>query len=318
MRGINRLKIILLIAVLISVISPIGIVFADSPSIDNVKVFQSYRESGDWLVVCVYNNSETPYYNLSDPADYWSIQLVDNNGMIVTSNNLQQWGMRPGCAYLSQTLASTLEWGNLNYSIRIQAKYNASLSASRTINASDWIGSDMAKLDSWCIFQARTMAVYDGIAYTFDTTKYGTILNSLGGIYFATGIPELPGVRPNIFEFLVSNMSLWQTTVFNNSYAGSLTDWQTSVGPELSIVLTNSGNVFGLSGSSLGAIFIFVVFTALAALAVAMGHFAAGMSIASIMLIAGTIIGFIPLALVIVAGALAFIYWILKNIISST
>lgn len=34
-----------------------GMAYAASPSIDDIKVFQTYEESGDWLIVCLLNIS---------------------------------------------------------------------------------------------------------------------------------------------------------------------------------------------------------------------------------------------------------------------
>lgn len=320
MRSLQYFKWFMPLAILAITILSTYPVFADSPSVDNVKVFQNYRENGDWLVVCTYNNTELPYYNLSDPRDSWQIQLVNPSNVVVTSFALQTWGMRPGCNYLSAFLANSQVWGNTNYSIRIQATYNTSINASRYINASDWVGSDLTKLDSWCIFQARTMTVYDGIVYTYDTTKYETVLNSLGGIYFAKGIYELQNVRPDIFLVLVGNLSSdpWSKT-FNHTYENYLySSWGAAIGPELTAALNMNGTVLGISGNSLGGIIIFLSFIALATLAVAMGHFAAGISLAFVVLLAGAVIGLIPLSIIILAGAMFLFFFVLKIVISGT
>jgi hypothetical protein len=284
--------------------------------VTHARVFSDYKASGDWLVVLAYNCAVSPYYPYYPSEEYWTIQLLNAAGTVVAQNPLLQWGKRPGSIYISPVGATALEWGNPAYSVRIAAKYNSLVNASYTLDATAWYGNTLSMLDSWCLTFANEMDNNDNpiIPYISETVEYGPMLSLGAGVIFDIGISELSVVRPNIFEAKIEEFAEWQDSTFTNTYANTLDDWQTSVGPELHQYFDDAGALIGMDGRYIGGLLVFIGFIALAALAVTTGHLTAGATLASIALFGGVVIGLIPIAVVfvyIVLLAIMFVknYW---------
>lgn len=312
-------KFILPIIILASVLVPSGIAMASSPSVDDVKVYKNYdpKDPEGWLVVFVFNNSEPPYFNYSDPTLYWRYELWANNSL-EASIPMSQWGLRPGSIFISSSTAASLQWAATNYEIRLQSTYNTSLNCSRDINVSDWRGNAITEFDAWVTSQAKRMQVYDGATYITVDQDYGEILNYAGGTIFNVGIPYLSTYRPNLFQFTIQTINVPYNNATNHSYATSLDDWQTAIGPELSTALTDTGGIFGISGRTVGGLLIFIAFATLSSMGVAMGHYVAGTIFASLMIMAGIIIGLIPIVIILVATMLLVLVFIRGWWFSST
>ena len=93
----------------------VSAVSAASPSIDSVKVYQNYAQSGDWLIVCVYNISGVTN---CDPYVYpWNLNFIVNGSIFAQTQNLQ-CGMMPSSIYLGPNSVLSLQWGG-NYTLQI-------------------------------------------------------------------------------------------------------------------------------------------------------------------------------------------------------
>ena len=316
-----RLSLFTAVAIM-SVVIPCATAFAASPEITSAKVFSDYTDTGDWLIVIAYNCSQAPYFPNYPPEDYWTIQLLDDTGKVRYQNNMLQWGKRPGSIYIGPVGASTLTWSNPNYSVRIVANYNSSINASYTLNNTAWIEDLLPRLDSWCLTYAGEMYTYDltqtnhpnppTSEYISSTVQYGPMLSLGAGVIFDLGIPELSTVRPNIFEAKIVEFADWKDSTSNNTYANTLDDWQTSVGPELHTYFDDAGALVGMDGRYVGGLLVFIGFIAIAALAVTTGHLTAGATLASVALFGGVVIGLIPIAIVFVYIVLLTIMFV-KN-----
>jgi len=292
---------------------------ADTPTVSSARVFKDYRETDDWLITLAYNCSVPPYYPYYPSEEYWNIQLLNASGGVIAQNPMMQWGKRPGSIYLSATTASAFEWGNVNYSVRIAAKYNSSIYGSYTLDASAWYGYAPALLDSWCLTFAKEMYDYDvtlspppSSAYVISTVQHGPMLSLDAGTIFDIGIPQLSKVRPNIFSAKIEEFAEWEDSTWTNAYSNTLDDWQTSVGPELHATFDDAGALIGMDGRYIGGLLVFIGFIALAALAVTTGHLTAGATLAIPAICGGAVIGLIPIAIIFVAIVLLAIMFV-KN-----
>jgi hypothetical protein len=286
-----------------SVFIPSGIVLAASPSVDDVKVYTDYYETDDWLIIATYNISGGNFADCTNtscfrpPAYTWYIQLVDSTGTALTTNKLEQEGMRPFGISVSAATASTLSWEG-NYSVKIYGAFNTpNPNASRTLTAIDWRGEVSAgELMEWVRQQAQIMEDYDGIDYITTVTEWNEVLTQTGGSIFDRGIPYLSTYRPDIFQITHYLFPLGYTvSTGDTNYADDLYDnWDTTLGPEVSASLTSIAPYFGFvgvdGGRMVGALLTLLGFLSLAIIE---------KSIAFMVILGGVMIGVFPMATVI-------------------
>lgn len=281
-------------------------------NISDARVFQTYNESGDWIIVMRYECNDPIFAPYSNPAETWTMQLLDATGTVVAQDPLQAWGVRPGSIYLSAAEASALEWGNTNYQVKIVSNSNSATYASFNLTASAWYGTAMSQLKSWCLYTARLMEAEDSATYIINVMEHGDVLNVAGGTLFTAGIPYLDKVIPDLFYVTTEDIGSWNESLGPGTYEQSLDNWQALVGPELTADFNNAGSFVGLSGRYIGGLFVFITFLILAGLAVSTGHFTAGLSLSSVVLIGGVLMGLIPMGALFVAIALLVVLFI-KN-----
>ena len=287
-------------------------------SLDDVRVYSGYLEDDDWVIVCRYTCNDPLYAPYGDPTETWAIQLLDAGGNVVAQDPLQSWGLRPGSIYISAADAAALEWGNVDYDLRIQALYDAATYDSYDLIASTWYGSIGAAgdlLDNWCVYSAKLMGeedAQDETEYIISVIEYGDVLNVEGGNIFMKGIPHLEEVRPYIFYVNIDDIGEWDESTGPGTYETALDDWETAVGTELETAFDDAGAIVGLSGRYIGGMIVFISFLVLSGLAVSTGHFTAGLSLGSVVLICGVLVGLIPMGAMFVAIALLVVLFV-KN-----
>lgn len=311
------IPLVLVAVIALSTLFVSGIACADSPEITSVNVYSSFIVTDDWLVVIAYNCSVVPYYPSYNPANYWSVELLNAAGTVVATNPMKAWGMRPQGLYLGPVATSALEWGNANYSVRIVQNSNTSINASSYITGSNWVGNSMASLDGWCIYQAKTMAIYDGVTdgYTITTSEHGDVLNLLGGPIFDTGIYQLSVIRPDLFYITVSPVGNLSTNTYTGALQSSLADWETAVGPVVAAIFNDAGAIVHLSGRWVGGFFVLCLFMVVAGFSVSLGHFGAGAALGVLVVIGGMLAGLIPVALLLVMIGVGIVLAIKERIL---
>jgi hypothetical protein len=292
------------LTILMSVFIPSGIVLAASPSVDDVKVFQSYENSGDWLIVATYNISGGNFADCTNtscfriPAYTWYIQFIDNSdGSIKTTNQLEQSGMKPFGISVSAATAAGYTWSG-NYSVKIYGAFNTpNPNASRTLVATDWRGEVSAgELDQWVIQQAQIMEDYELVDYVTTVVEWNEVLTQVGGSIFDRGISQLSYYRPDIFQVTHYLFPLGYTpTTGDTTYADDLYDnWDTTLGPEIAPSLTAIAPYFGFTGVDggrmVGALLTLMGFLSLAIIE---------KSVAFLVILGGVMIGVFPMATVI-------------------
>jgi hypothetical protein len=310
----KKLVIMMLVIILASMLIPVGIASAASPSVDDVKVFQGYKETDDWLIVAVYNISGTnTSTSLCDVySNQWSIQLLDSTSTVKAQGIIKQCGMRPASIYLSAATGDTLEWGG-NYSIKIIASWGALPSASRTLVPTDWVGSNLVNLDSWAISRAKTIQTFDALTYVDTVAIYGEVLNVEGGYIFDTGIPYLSSYRPNLFLLTIEEATISYVTVNDSStYASDLYTSPLSdvLGVPVATALDNAGDWFGISDRLMGAVLTLIGFLVIASIG--------SVSIGTMVILGGVMIGVFPMAIIYVLGFILVVVFVRGFFWSST
>ncbi len=276
-------------------------------TVTSAQVYSKYGEDGDGLVFVVdYTNEVTPYYPDGKPENYFQLQLLDGS-TVISSIPLQQWGQRPGSIFLNADQVSALEWGQ-DYTIRIYGTYGSNPSTTYNLTAADWIGEDSSQLDAWCISLARSMEDHDGVEYLTDGPD-GDVLNTAGGAIFAKGIPYLPETRPGIFQYSLSTLEYTETD-WTESYPNSLDTWSSWMGPDITSLANDLGDILHVSGKWALGLVLFMFYLVISGIGIFGGHITEGLVLASPMLLLAMNWMIIPMALV-ASGLMIMVYkWI--------
>jgi hypothetical protein len=280
-------------------------------TIQDIKIFEGFKSTGDWLITVRYLNLYPPYFDTYDIKKLFVFQLLNSANTVVAQTPLTSWGNRPGSVYLSATQASSLEWQPAApYSIRIYGTFTGNPYVHYTIQTEDWLSDDLSQLDSWVISSAKVIESYyssTSLSLTTDIAQRGTVLNTTGGTMFVLGIPGLNTVRPLIFQTYTltgQNTGLSADT----SYITSLKDYSSSWGVDGTVMLNRIGTVFGIDAGVIGSMFFLIPMLALMlwAFMPSSSHAASILSVP--IFLASVYFGTDPLFIVIVGVMMAFIF----------
>ncbi len=276
-------------------------------SVEDAKVITSYIEDGDWLICILYKNLYPPYYaDAEDVSSYFSLQLADGT-TVLAQTKCPEWGYKPGCIYLAADEVTGLQWGYA-YRVRLYGNFTGNPYAEYSLQSSDWLGSDLTRLDSWVRSTASLMETYYNTDLTTYVAEQGICLNSTGGVIFSNNIPELEVIRPDLFSITSTNVQI-EDENFTHTYQESLV-WQQALGPQLSLALNNLGSTVGVGGSTAGAIIGFIIYALVALFAFRPGHAIAAIVIPLpiLLIIFGT--GLAELALMAILLAVAVVLFV--------
>jgi len=118
-------------------------------------VFSGYLEPGDWIITCLYSNEYPPYYAVTTPQEYFSIQLLDG-ATVLAQVKMPAWGKKPGSIYLSEAAVAGLEWGS-DYIVRLYGTTGENPYDDYTLVAGDWMGEDFTWFDGWILYTASSI-----------------------------------------------------------------------------------------------------------------------------------------------------------------
>ncbi len=230
-------------------------------SIESAAVFNNYLATGDMLFVAEIINIYPPYYPFDDSARYFDVQLLDTNGVTyIASTTLKRWGDKPISIYLSADSAVPLTEGS-EYYIRLRGSFTGNPSTSYQLQSDDWRGSNLDYLDKWVILTAHSMEDYYDTTYTVLVVDK-EILNEAGGVLFDGGIQGLSAVRPGLFQVTI-NLPQYELPVWTDAFMGA-EGWEAQVGVDIVNMVTDAGNIFGLSGKETLAFGLLAMYGALA------------------------------------------------------
>jgi hypothetical protein len=271
--------------------------YSDKASLNiiDAKVFKSYKQNGDWLMVLDYVNMKLPHYPNDDVTSYFEIQFRTDTTTVIAANPCRQWGQKPGSIYLSRVQVNPLEWGNVNYRLVIIATYDNSIVYSYILQSVDWLGQDLDRLDSYCLDIAHNIesnAVVGSVDeyLTTDIATRGEVLNDTGSVYFNKGIPGLMQIRPNLFS--TSSLTPEGEEGHGISYRPA---WQEMLGTYVTGVFNDTGNVFGVDGKAIG--FTLLLLSALGVMsAFGTGHTTVALFMTLPVLVTGLFLGLLDAA----------------------
>jgi len=277
-----------------------GIAYADSPSIDDAKVFQSYETEGDWLFVAVYNISGT---NTSTSScgfiNVWWLLLEDGvTGDLLGATPYIQCGMRPASILINASFATSLTWKG-DYDLVIYGNWGTNPEDSYTLQAADWRGQTVnGEFEDWIIYQAGEIedydVVYKGAADYLDTVpQYGECLTPDGADIFNNGIPKLEDYFPDIFAVTTEGIDIeYVENTDDTSYADDLyDDTRDTIGATIYDAADDVGSRWlGIDGRMMLALLTILGFISIAVIE---------KSIAFLIIIGGILVGFFPMGTVL-------------------
>lgn len=297
-----------------------GIAYADSPSIDDAKVFQSYEEDGDWLFVVTYNISGTnTSTSLCGYSYVWWLILKDGvTGDVLGLTPNIQCGMRPASILLNESSASALSlYGD--YDLVIYGNWGAGPEDSYTLQAADWRGEvENGGLDDWVIAQAEIIEDYDAVYlgsadYLDPVPNYDhDVLTVSGALIFNRGIPALEDYRPDIFAVTYEGLDIdYIPNTDDTSYADDLyNNTETMIGSTIYDAAEDVGDRWlGIDGRMTLALLTILGFLAIAVIE---------KSIAFLIILGGILIGVFPMGTVFLIVFLLMVVFIRAWFWSST
>lgn len=239
-------------------------------AIQDVKVFQSFRQADDWLITVRYVNTVAPYYDTYDIKKYFVIQLVDNV-TVVAQNVLPAWGNKVANIYIAAAQTVGMDWAKSTFKVRIYGTFTNNPYVEYTLLPADWAGVDMTQLDSWVLSSASVLSTYYSTTMTTYIADRGEVLNTTGGAIFSSGINGLSTVRPAIFQ-INTQSSTYAPNVTQQTYRIALQDWQTNWGADGTLMLQRLGGIIGMTGDFIASIGFVMLMAALALFAFPAGH----------------------------------------------
>lgn len=242
-----------------------ALVDPDVLTINDVKIFKDYSQSGDQLYVISYKI----VYNDGNPTveseDYFNLDLLDGS-FLIARIKVPNWGYYPTSIYLSPI--SVPEWG-LDYTVTLsgtESKWTTPPTTSYGITSGDWMGSDLDNLDSWVIRNAKSLENYYGVDLTVYTTEGTTRLNTAGGEIYRDAIPGISIIRPDIFSVGVITIDPDSVDPEAMSQQGQ-EDVKNSFGEETMAKFASLGSYVGLSGNAVAGVFWFAILILVAGIA---------------------------------------------------
>jgi hypothetical protein len=223
------------------------------------KVFNSYLEDDDALIVLSYLNTYVPYYPNEIASLHFWLQLRTSNGDTILSQTVcQQWGYMPGSIYLNANQAASLTNG-WPYRIYLAGTSPERPVACYILQPNDWLGDALSLLPPWVISTANSVAAYYGTAMTTQVQNR-EVLNSEGGVLFAAGIPSLIITNPELFQDISFIPSINPITPGPTNFDTSTT-WEKQVGPVVARLANGLGGVVGgISGKYIIAAIFFIIY----------------------------------------------------------
>jgi hypothetical protein len=286
-----------------------------SMEIQDVKVFTGYKEVGDWLITVRYIDTYPSYYSTYDIRRYFVLQLIDiGTSTVKATNSLTRWGNRVGNIYLNAATVSPLTYGGA-YKVRLYGTFTGNPYTDYTLLATDWLGSDLANLDSWTITSASVMYTYDygsnisTNAYTTDIATRGTVLTATGGTILSDGINGLQTVRPALFQIYTATTPYTPATGTATLANAARTGTAAAIGPDAVTAFQRLGqdSLGGLPYNYVIAIVAMVLCFGLAAGTFPYGHTTAANVICIGVLFAFAYFGFDWIWIVMIYAVSAFL-----------
>ena len=287
-----------------------------SITIETCKVFQNIFETGDVLFVASHNVSY-----ISEPSESASetfeLAVYDTDGTTFLFDrplNYYQYSIHS--IYLDADAAASVTWGS-EYRVRVMGNpiyfpliEDTTMDTMILSASSSWIEGDMAAsrvlLHGYCLSLATTLESALNKTLTIDTTE-GTKLNSVGRTYFLAAIPYLDYAIPELFQVAISNV-YGEDVPYGGAYEDA-TKIEIMLGAKIASAFTGIGEIFHLSGETAAFLWMaFIAVTIASIVFLSTGNTTVALVLSVPVLILGSYIGAIPLALIFVLATIIVIY----------
>jgi len=135
------------------------------------------------------------------------------------------------------------------------------------------------------------------------------VLNQQGGVMFATGIPLLDSLRPNVFQ-IATTAAATSTATYPQTMRQAYNP-AAMLGPDAFAAMTSIGNVIGVDGRTIGFAGLLMMTLVIAGWGFQPGHTIAATIIASIMFILAMLVGLLDLLIgaLLLAIAAVILIW---------
>jgi len=288
-----------------------GVDEPDIMSIEDAKVFTSYQEANDQIILLSYKL----IYNDGDPvepaSDYFTFQVLLGES-IKAQVPVKMWGYRPGSVYL-QPASAVPVGSDLTIKIIGRAdKWDAPVpEATYSLTTAEWLGSNLADIDPWAIALAENMQVAYSTSMVIHSAE-GTVLSTQGGVIFNMGIPGLAIIRPSLFSSSITYVD--DGFITNEDNLQPNLEPVSRLGPYVSGMVADWGdNTFGTDLKDTWGFTVMIIFAALVVgVGLVVGFIPAIVACVPIILI-GMWTGGISVAIVMVIAAI-FVMFLLKSI----
>jgi len=246
----------------------------ESLEIQDVAIFSSVYEDGDWLICTYFRATPSPFYPGTTPSAF-SLVLVEPVGdEEIAKIPLFQWGYKPTAIYLSQSQVATLAteygftWGDPGYMYIVDTDETI-YSISFFLWPQYWAGADLFLIDEWIRATALDMEDYygDGLCYT-ESIDTGTdeitfpedegILTPTGGDIFMDGIYGIEQLRPELFYYVYHELD--DDPLTSDPDYEEAVGWETQVGPYVATFLSSGGDLLNIEGNTFGGGIILLVY----------------------------------------------------------
>ncbi len=303
-------------------------------TIKSAKMFQGYMATGDLLLTVEEVNTYTDLYPNEDPTQHFVIQLLATDNLtILGQSSIANWGWRPASIYFNPTFvtANLTPIGSAYYVKMLgdqksgYATTNYRLIPSTSDNT-DWMGSNLSKLDAWCIGTAANMGLVDGASqdyYRTLVTGQGYQINDAGGAYFTSGIPNISTIRPLLFTTTQQQATINAGTAMNiwDKTDADPAGWRYYFGAVISGDIDTMAIPFGINGKDfMAGIFMIIMLGCVMLVVGGMGGFGAlGATLIAIPILwLGTYFRAVPIAaitaVVIIFGFFAIRQFVVKTL----
>jgi hypothetical protein len=253
------------------------------------------------LFLIAYKNIYAPYYPYEDPMKYFTLQILDTDGLTVLHQiACKSWEYMPTAIYLSADTASGLTQGSAYY-VRLYGNFTGNPSSSYALTSNDWIGNSEISLKQWIWSTAYAMEDYYDV--TLTTVLDGkTVLNETGGALFNSSIPLLGSLMPDIFITIPYDFNFedidW-VNAFDASY-----DWEDLVGTQVTDWANAGSELFGVDSKTVIGLCLLFAYLIIGIGFFAAGHATAGLAISFPFIAAAGVIHVIDIQLI---GVIAII-----------
>ena len=234
---------------------------ADSIRFMSAKVFTSYSQPGDWLIGVNYYAQVPPAYPTEETGQYLSLVLRTPGGTAIAKTQLPEWGNGIASLYLSKKAIALMGLhAKTAYVLSIEPTSlwtTAPNPAIYPLEATDWLGTNEALLDSWVRTIAQDMEDSEGSDIYTETTPAGAaypvgkgVLTTDGARIFLAGIPNLDQEHPQLF-YGVTYETGPSHKVFTHTNVKTPNN---VVGGYIYSLLGQWGSTFNMSGTLFGAV----------------------------------------------------------------